>query len=314
MYCRDAEASRWQGHALAERCQRRAQVPGEIIMKSFRRIGALQVVGLVGVLAIVIPPAMRAQQPPGPLPQMIPVTASTVARNPDHYYGKNVSLSGVVDQRLSTSIFLVDQDPAKGSAQNVLILTQRIIGSIDANTYVSVVGHVVPFDAADIAAKNKTYPLDLPAEVVSKYQGRPAILATAVINAAGIDVTKRLPSAMTAQEQSYAGTMRKVAPAFNALRQAIDGSHADAAAEQIAVLKQTLGQTEAFWKTQNKTEPMQFAHTAQEQVDAIQGAVLLGKWDQAKTTATALNSTCQTCHTAYRERFDDGSFRIKAGS
>jgi hypothetical protein len=282
-------------------------------MKSRRRISARHVAGLIGVLAIVRPPATRGQQPPGPPPQMIPVTASTVARNPDHYYGKNVSLSGIVDQRLSTSIFLVDQDPAKSSVQDVLILTQRIIGSIDANTYVSVVGHVVPFDAAEIAAKNKTYPVDLPTELVSKYQGRPAILATAVINAAGIDVTKRLPSAMTAEEQSYAGTMRKVAPAFNALRQALDGAHAEAAAEQIAVLKQTLAQTEGFWKAQNKTEPLQFAHTAQAQVDSIQGAVLLGKWDEAKTTATALNATCQSCHNAYRERFDDGSFRIKTG-
>ena len=36
-----------------------------------------------------------------------------------------------------------------------------------------------------------------------------------------------------------------------------------------------------------------------------------GKWDDVKTGATNLAQVCQTCHTAHRERLEDGSYRIK---
>ena len=36
-----------------------------------------------------------------------------------------------------------------------------------------------------------------------------------------------------------------------------------------------------------------------------------GAWDDAKKNVASLTQACGGCHTPYRERFDDGSFRAK---
>ena len=104
--------------------------------------------------------------------------------------------------------------------------------------------------------------------------------------------------------------MKQLPPALAALRTGIDGSNAEAATKNAAVLKQGFTDTEAFWKPK-KAEPTQWAHDARVKVEGIQASIAAGKWDEAKATAGTLQQACGTCHNAYRERFDDGSFRIK---
>jgi mono/diheme cytochrome c family protein len=43
----------------------------------------------------------------------------------------------------------------------------------------------------------------------------------------------------------------------------------------------------------------------------IDTAAAAAKWDDVKASAGTLGQKCAACHGAYRERFDDGSFRIK---
>ena len=50
---------------------------------------------------------------------------------------------------------------------------------------------------------------------------------------------------------------------------------------------------------------------ARTQVASIETALAVGNWDAVKSSAAALNETCQSCHTAHRERQDDGTYRIK---
>jgi cytochrome c556 len=46
-------------------------------------------------------------------------------------------------------------------------------------------------------------------------------------------------------------------------------------------------------------------------VEAVQAAITAGKWDDAKAHAATVAQACGQCHGVYRERFDDGSFRVK---
>jgi cytochrome c556 len=39
--------------------------------------------------------------------------------------------------------------------------------------------------------------------------------------------------------------------------------------------------------------------------------VATGNFDAAKTSVTPLGATCASCHGKYRERMEDGTFRIK---
>lgn len=276
------------------------------------------VVALALALAMLIASlaAPRAQQAaPGAAPRaLIPVAASTLADNPDPYYGEHVTLAGAVEQSLSRLAFSVDQDKAKSTGTDVLVLTQRLNDAVDLNTYVTVIGEVVRFEPDDIARKAKDYTLDLEPDVLAKYRGRPAILATAVINAAGIDLAMRLPPPMTAEEEVYAKIMKQVGPANAALRKAIEGMDANLARENAAVLKQAFTQTVEFWKAKGKGDATAWAQDARKLAEAIDRAAAGGTWDEVKASAGTLGQACQSCHTAYRERFDDGSFRIRPGT
>ena len=63
-----------------------------------------------------------------------------------------------------------------------------------------------------------------------------------------------------------------------------------------------------------KPDAVKFATDARAMSELINGAVATGKWDDVKSSAGTLGQQCQSCHGTYRERFDDGSFRIKASS
>src|SRR5437867_565154 len=131
-----------------------------------------------------------------------------------------------------------------------------------------------------------------------------------VINEKFVDLAKRLPPPLNAEEEAYQKVMRQVGPAFAALRPAVEASNAETAAKNAAVLQKAFTDTEAFWKPK-KAEPTLWAQNARKEVEAVQAAIAAGKWDDAKAHAATVGQACAQCHGAYRERFDDGSFRIK---
>jgi hypothetical protein len=260
------------------------------------------------------PPAAAAPAAPAPK-VLVPVATNTVTANPDAFYGQAVTLTASVEQIHSKSAFTVDQRRVgnatlKGGPTDILVLVPTIQSPVDLKTYVTVLGEVVKFDPAEIAKKAKDYKLDLPPETVAKYTGRPAVIATSVINEKFLDVAKRLPPPMTAEEEAFSKVMKQVAPAFAALRSGIDGSNVENVTKNAAVLKQAFTDAEAFFKPK-KPDATLWAADARKHVESIQAAVTAGKFDEAKATATTLQQACAQCHGQYRERFDDGSFRYK---
>ena len=262
------------------------------------------------------PAATPAPAAPAPAKPLVPVATNTVTAHPDAYYGLAVTINAAVEQILSKSAFSVDQRRVGAAADvkhdptDVLVLVPTIQSPVELHAYVTVMGELVKFDPAEIARKAKDHKLDLPADVVAKYSGRPALLATSVINEKFVDLAKRLPPPLNAEEEAYQKVMRQVGPAFAALRPAVDGSNAETAGKNAAVLQKAFTDTEAFWKPK-KAEPTLWAQNARKEVEAVQAAIAAGKWDEAKAHAATVGQACAQCHGAYRERFDDGSFRIK---
>ncbi len=250
---------------------------------------------------------------PAPAPKpYVPVPTTVLAKNPDPYIGGNVTLTAAVDKVLSKSAFSIDQrinDAPAGA--DVLVLCPILNGSVEPDKYVTVAGELVRFDPIEIPKKVKGYQIDLSPDLIEKYRGRPAVIAKVVVTDAMTDLAMRLPPPYTADEKALDETMKKVGPAAAALRTAVDGSKADVTTQNVAVLKQAFAQTEAFWKSKNVPEAMKIAQDARGHVDAVEKAVAGGDWDAAKKSAASLNQACGACHTTYRDRFDDGSFRIK---
>lgn len=262
------------------------------------------------------PPAGRGDQPAAAQQKpVVPVATNTVNAHPDQYVGQTVTMTAAVDQVLSKSAFSVDQQrvagaPAPKGPTDVLVLVPTLQSPVDPKSYVTVMGELVKFDPAEVTKKAKDYKLDLPPDVAAKYAGRPTLIATSVINEKFTDLAKRLPPPMTADEEVLSKVMKQLPPALAALRSAVDANKAEDATKNAMVLRQGFTDTEAFWKPK-KAEPTQWAHDAKAKVEAIQASIAAGKWEEAKTSAGALQQACGQCHNVYRERFDDGSFRIK---
>jgi len=269
-------------------------------------------------------PAGRGGQPSAPQPAtpptpqakpVVPVATNTVNAHPDAYYGQGVTITASVEQILSKSAFSVDQRRVEGAPPaakptDVLVLVPTLQSPVDPKSYVTVMGELVKFDPAEVARKAKDYKIDLPPDAIAKYSGRPALIATSVITDKFVDLAKRLPPPMTADEESLSKVMKQLPPAVAALRTAVEGSKPEDAAKNAAVLKQGFTDIEAFWKPK-KPDATQWAHDARVKVESIQAAVTAGKWEDAKAAVPVVQQACGTCHNAYRERFDDGSFRIK---
>jgi hypothetical protein len=205
----------------------------------------------------------------------------------------------------------VDQDRTKSTGKEVLVLPRRMNSPVEPNTYVTVIGEVVKFEPADLAPKAKDFHMDLPPDAVAKYRGGPAILATAVINSASVDLARWLPPPMTPEEAAYDKVMKGVGPAYAALRKGADGSNTDLAKENSAVLSKSFAEVEAFMRHRGLPDAVKWAQEARKMVDGIEKGIAAGAWDQVKGSTTELQKVCAQCHGAYRERGEDGTFYIK---
>jgi len=256
-----------------------------------------------------------AATPGTPAKPYIPLAASTLAAHPDTYYGELVTVTGAVESTLSKLAFSVDQDKTKSTGKDVIVVAPTLMEPVTANTYVTVLGEVVHLDPAEIGKKGaeltKEYKLDVGPDVIEKYKGHPVVLAKSVITTAGVDVAKRPPPPMTAEEEALSKIMKQVGPANTALRSALDKTDMAVAKENANVLRNMFTQNEAFWKPKGKPDAIKFAEEAKKLSEQINAAIGTGNWDEAKTHANTLGQQCAGCHGAFRERMDDGTFRIK---
>src|SRR6516225_3410510 len=248
-----------------------------------------------------------------PAKPIVPVAANTIIANPDPYLGEYISLTAAVGEPLTKSTFSVDQHGSGG--KDILIVAPTMTGTVEHGSYVTVLGELVKFDPDEIKKKTKNFFVGLSPDVIAKYKGKPAVVATAVVvNSTGIDIAKVAPPPLTAEEEAYQKVMRQVGPANTALRSAIDKMDGSAVKDQAVILSKAFAQTETFWKTKGKADAVGFATEARKNADVITAAATAGKWDDIKAAAAPLGQQCAGCHGVYRQRLDDGSFRIKESS
>jgi cytochrome c556 len=259
-------------------------------------------------------PAQGRGAPATPAKPLVPVAASTLANTPDKFFGEFVTMTGTVEQTLGKMAFVVDQDRTKSTGKEVLVIPIRMNEPIEMNSYVTVIGDVIKFDPADVKAKGRTLPADFTPEMIAKYQGKPAVLANAVINSAMMDVAKFIPPPMTAEEAAFDKTMKAVAAANGALRKGMDASNVELVKTNTGILQRAFVDTEAFWKTRGKMDAVKFAQDARKAAELIELAAAASKWDDVKAHVNVLGQQCAGCHGVYRERGEDGSFYIKPAS
>ncbi|HEX6324318.1 MAG TPA: hypothetical protein VFZ36_11375 [Vicinamibacterales bacterium] len=257
---------------------------------------------------------LAGTQAAAPPVRPVPVAANTLAARPDAFYGRIVSVTAAVDRTLSATAFVVDQDSARSTDRELLVIVPTLTEPVEPNTYLTIVGEAMRFDPAEIARRAGGYKVDMAPDAVARYQGRPAILATAVVNAAFVDLAKVPPPPLTPEEEAFDKVMKRVGPAFNELRAAAAASNAAEVAERAKALRAAFAEAEAFWKARKTADAITWTRTARTQLTALERAGSAGWWEQVKTSIADVNRTCSTCHTAYRERLEDGTYRVKTAA
>ena len=277
------------------------------------RIAAVVVSG-VAILAgsIVIRAAQGGGQGGGARP-LVPMTASTIARDPFPHIGSNVSMMATVEALLSKTVFTVDQDRAKATGQEVLIIAPSLTAAPVLNAYVTVQGEVIRFEPEEVAKKAPKYALEMTPELVAKYKGRPAVIATAVVDSGLVDLAKKPIPPPTPTEIAMSQHMKIVNSAMPIIRGGLEKPDAAQMKEQVAALKKAFADTEALFKSNGPAQAAVLAGEAVKAVTAMEAAVGTAKWDEVKAVAGTVQGMCATCHGQFRDRMDDGSYRIRMG-
>ncbi len=305
-------------HVSASRRRGLALIAAAVATASLAAVSAQQPPAAGAAARPGAPAAQPAAAPavptlPPPARAIVPVAASSVAAKPDQWVGEYVAMTGVVDASLGRMAFTVDQDKTK-SAPDVLVLSHRMSDPVTPNTYVTVIGLLMKYDPADVAAKSKAHAHDLSPEMAAKYKGKPVVLATSVVNDKMLDLARFIAPAMTPEEEALSKAMKSVPAASGEMRKGADSSNAELATKNVATLTAAFTEAETFLKKRGKLDGAKWAADARANVLSVEKAAKGAQWDAAKTAAAAVGGSCGTCHTPYRERLEDGSFRFKAGS
>ncbi|HEX5068702.1 MAG TPA: hypothetical protein VFV78_00695 [Vicinamibacterales bacterium] len=270
----------------------------------------------IGAGFLMLSLGLRAAQAPagGGAGALVPMTASTILRNPDAHMGERVSMMATVEAIVSKTAFTMDQDGTKSTGQELLVLAPNLTAAPDRNAYLTVQGEVMKFDPAELAKKAPTYTLDLPADILEKFRGRPCVLATAVVTNKLVDLEKKPIVPMTPAELAFQKLMTTIQASFPAVRAGLDQPNAATALkDQAAAVKKSFMDAQAYFGANGPAGAAKLAGDALAFATTIDDSLTAGKIEDAKTAATGLQQLCATCHGQFRERLDDGSYRIKSG-
>ena len=149
--------------------------------------------------------------------------------------------------------------------------------------------------------------------MVTKFEGQPMVLATVVVTPALVDLAKRVAPPMTPAELAFKQLMLTINPASTGLRTSLDPPNPTLLKEQVAALKTSFAGVETYFKTNGPADAVKMATDALALATSMETSLAAGKLDEVRTASTGLTQLCASCHGQFRERQDDGSYRIKSG-
>ncbi len=112
----------------------------------------------------------------------------------------------------------------------------------------------------------------------------------------------------------YDAAMKTIGATQRGVRGHMEAQSATELGADGAKFVEAFGKAEAFWKARNVEDAAEFAATALAAARTFQEAGAAGDFEAAGAAFGELRQTCRPCHQAYRERLEDGSYRIKQGS
>ena len=167
---------------------------------------------IAAILAMTVVAAPSAQRRRADNSTMgAPVATNTIAKSPDLFFGKLVTVSAAVDQVLSKTVFVIDQRKAVGAKEvkavgtPLLVIAPNMLGTVEPSRYFLVRGEILKFSADALAKAAAGYTLDVAPDVLAKYDGQPVMVASSILDAKHAELVKAPAPAVAAAKAPMAG-------------------------------------------------------------------------------------------------------------
>lgn len=288
--------------------------------KSSQAVRGVQYVAAAGALLLMVSMAVPSAQRTDNALFGVPVATNAILQNPDAYYRKLITVSAGVGQLFSTTVFLLDQRRAAGATtmtglgKPLLVVAPYLAAPLDQKGYLVVRGTLVKFDPTVLAELAPGYALDLAPEIAAKYHGHPVLVASSVIDDTYTELGLKPLPPPSATDVALTAAMKTISPAIAALRTGVQEAKAGVVTQQLAALTPAFGQTESIFDSLGQSGAAEWAREASTLATTTERAAAAANWDAAKASVAALNQVCQNCHGVFRERQEDGTFRLKGGT
>lgn len=131
-------------------------------------------------------------------------------------------------------------------------------------------------------------------------------------------ITSLLALCVRAQSGSeYQTWMKTVAESSASMQKDIADKKFDAVVADARQIENTFKQVEAFWRSRNTMDAVNFAKQVQSEAATVEKTITSGDMERPYLRSVVsvmvenVAGSCGGCHNAHRERLPDGTFRMK---
>lgn len=129
-----------------------------------------------------------------------PVATNTIARSGDALVGKVVTVTAGVEAVVAPGAFVVDQRKVSGSGvvapagSPLLVIVPRLSGTVSPAMQLAIKGQLVRLDAATLASLALERRPDAASDLIARFSGMPALLATSVLTSTQLELAAQTPT------------------------------------------------------------------------------------------------------------------------
>jgi lipid-binding SYLF domain-containing protein len=146
------------------------------------------------------------------------VNLAALIEDPDAYEGRRVAISAPIEDVYSGTIFSVDDDPARSTGRDVIVINPQPIDRLDGSGTVVVTGVVYEFDRRDFERRLGNWRWDVSDAVLRSLDGRPVLVAESIRSTGRelVGTSARRPTTVDVDvdppfRSSFGGTLSTVA-------------------------------------------------------------------------------------------------------
>jgi cytochrome c556 len=122
----------------------------------------------------------------------------------------------------------------------------------------------------------------------------------------------RVSAAEPVDEKQFQKLMKEVGDVGKRFRSGVESKNSEQVSKDANRAAEIHKQLVAFWHDRKAADAVKWSEETSKAATMLATAAKVGDWEKAKTELQNYGKSCKGCHDAYREKLDDGSYRIKS--